>query len=177
MEAQLGPVYAKADYAGFFRRMLALLLDLCILLLTWSVPAIIVCLVYPQAMHAGGRWLGLALLVLGLAYFFIFRLLERGSPGYRLVGIRYAYVLPGRPSKLWIVLRSLWALFLTMFFGLNHIWILFDPRKQAWHDKLSGFYVVRRRAQPISMQPIVQRLINFMGYTFIVWEPAADSDG
>ncbi len=176
MDAQLGPVYAKTDYAGFLRRMLALFIDLCILLLTWFAAVFIIFMAHPQAARAG-PWFRLALFLLGLAYFFFFRLLERGSPGYRLVGIRYAYALPGRPSKLWIMLRSVWALSLTMFFGLNHIWILFDPRKQAWHDKLSGFYVVRRRAQPISMQPVAQRLINFMGYTFLVWEPAADTSG
>ena len=30
-------------------------------------------------------------------------------------------------------------------FGLGYIWVAFDPKKQGWHDKLAGTYVVKTR--------------------------------
>jgi uncharacterized RDD family membrane protein YckC len=60
--------------------------------------------------------------------------------------------------------RALWGVCLLLGFALDHIWILFDEHKQAWHDKIAGFYVVRGDAQPIAMVPMKRRLIGFMGY-------------
>ena len=71
------------------------------------------------------------------------------------------------------MLRSLSAVFLMWFFALDHFWILFDERKQAWHDKVSSFYVIKRYAQPIGTRRIVQGITNIFGLTFICMEPAA----
>ena len=97
-----------------------------------------------------------------------------GTLGYRIVGIRYAYALGGRPPWYLTMYRSAIAVFLLWTFSLDHLWIAFDKNKQAWHDKLSGFYVVKRRAQPCGTRRIVRRIINFMMMSFVVWEPADD---
>jgi hypothetical protein len=55
------------------------------------------------------------------------------------------------------------------FFALDHFWILVDKRKQAWHDKMSGFFVVKRGSQPIGQCRMVPRVIGFMLLTFTVW--------
>ena len=62
-----------------------------------------------------------------------------------------------------------------LFFAFDHIWILFDEHKQAWHDKLAGFYVVKRKARPCGTQRVTQRIINFMMLTFVVWEGAPET--
>lgn len=173
-----GPLFAQSDYAGFFRRMLALLID-AIIVVAALVGALAACehvqyaysIYLYQAHHVVVAWL-----LSALAYNLGFRLSVYGTPGYRLMRIRYAYMLTGRPSKLWVVTRSLWAVFLTSFFALNHLWILFDARKQAWHDKLSGFYVVKRQAKPIGEQRIVRRVIGFLGYNLVVWEPVTEHE-
>ncbi len=141
MSELIGPVYTAKDYAGFLRRTAALLVDLVILLLAY----VGLCYAWYFLAPLGGdidsalAQILLAWLILALAYMIGFRLLERGTPGYRLVGIRYAHMLSERPSVMWTLSRSLWAVFLMLFFGLDHFWILFDERKQAWHDKISGF--------------------------------------
>ncbi len=43
-------------------------------------------------------------------------------------------------------LRALASLISFLPLGLGFIWILFDPQKQAWHDKISRSYVVRTPA-------------------------------
>jgi len=109
---------------------------------------------------------------MSILYLFGFRLSINGTPGYRIIRIRYAYALGEKPPLLSIAYRAAVAVFLLWFFALDHIWILFDPHKQAWHDKVSGFYVVKRRAKPHGTQLMNRRLINFMMLTFPVWEPA-----
>jgi uncharacterized RDD family membrane protein YckC len=41
--------------------------------------------------------------------------------------------------------RALSSLVSLLPLGLGFIWIVFDPQKQTWHDKISGSYVVRTR--------------------------------
>jgi hypothetical protein len=77
-----------------------------------------------------------------------------------------------KPTVLTIFYRAAIAVFLLWFFCLDHIWIAFDERKQAWHDKVSGFYIVKRNARPVGWARINRRVIQFMMLTFPVWEPA-----
>jgi uncharacterized RDD family membrane protein YckC len=174
MSEMIGPSYRRKDYAGFFRRTLALFLDLVIVVLVSSVIAEV------WRSLAGEAWteeqadavMG-GVVVIGLVTDMLsFRLLLKGTLGYRIVRIRYAYMLAEKPPLTAIAFRSFAAVVLLLFFGLDHLWILFDEHKQAWHDKISGFYVVKSKAQPTGMQPVVRRLINFFMLTFIVWEPA-----
>lgn len=173
---QYGPVYASTDYAGFFRRTAALLFDVLLLILLLFV------LLFAAALHTGEEELPsktavfctAATLVCWVVYMLGMRMLERGTLGYRLMRIRYQSVVDGRPPLLARAYRSTLAFvfmfaFLALF--LDHLWILFDERKQAWHDKMSGFYVIRKKARPIGSTPVQQRVINFMGLTLFVWEP------
>jgi uncharacterized RDD family membrane protein YckC len=41
------------------------------------------------------------------------------------------------------VVRGVTAIFSLAAFGLGALWILRDPERQAWHDKVAGTYVVR----------------------------------
>lgn len=173
MSEQTGPIYSPEAYAGFIRRTLALAIDAAILVTLWvTLPWLWYSSAPPVWVTMESYvWLYAGLIVFAFAYLFGFRLTTGGTPGYRIVRIRYAYMLSGRPSLATIMFRSILALFLLWFFALDHLWILFDERKQAWHDKVSGFYVVKCSAQPVGTTRIVQRVINFMMLSFVVWEP------
>ena len=41
------------------------------------------------------------------------------------------------------LVRALSAIFSSIAFGLGFLWILRDPERQAWHDRIAGTYVVR----------------------------------
>jgi uncharacterized RDD family membrane protein YckC len=41
------------------------------------------------------------------------------------------------------LVRALSAIFSFIAFGLGFLWILRDPERQAWHDRIAGTYVVR----------------------------------
>ena len=173
MSERSGPVYADRDYAGFVRRTVALVLDAVILLGFWFVMAFASILVAPATMEPDDAWDRLYMVwwLLALLYLLVFRMTLRGTLGYRLVGIRYAHMLSDRPAWSALAYRAAIAMFLLWIFALDHLWILFNRHKQAWHDKVAGFYVVRSSAQPIGTRRVVRRVINFMMLTFVVWEP------
>src|SRR5262245_21868759 len=147
MSASLGPVFARRDYAGFFRRTTALFIDASLL---FGAFVVAIALITPESR----QWIGpivAAWVLLSTTYMIGLRLTEGGTLGYRLMRIRYVYMLGGTPPFIMRVARALWAVFLLSSLAIDHFWILCDEHKQAWHDKIAGFYVVRCGAQPIAM--------------------------
>ncbi len=182
MPEMIGPVYARRDHAGFIRRTVALALDLAILFAAHLLTGEALAYLAPDTWYDPEGWLlpevvvtyEFSFWVLAVIYMFGFRLSPFGTPGYRIMRIRYAYAFERGASPLMVLYRAGIAVFLMLFFLLDHLWILFDPHKQAWHDKVSGFYVVKCGAEPIGMRPVRRRYINFMMLTFPVWEPDSE---
>lgn len=48
------------------------------------------------------------------------------------------------------LVRGLASIFSAAVIGLGWLWILWDPRRQAWHDKIAKTYVVRAPADSLS---------------------------
>jgi len=173
VESTNGFVYARHDYAGFWRRTAALAFDLLIIHASYFALAWTWYVLAPPAwatLEAYG-FIFLFTIVAGLLYMFALRLTDGGTLGYRLLRIRYAYIYDARPDLTTRIARAAWAVALLCTFSLDHLWILFDEHRQTWHDKVSGFYVVKRGAQPLARVAIRRRLIFFMNYTFAVFEP------
>lgn len=177
MTLETGPIYDRSAYAGFWRRTLALLIDLALLNILWWASLLIWYNVdTPAEWHKYEfACIRLGTLVVSLVYLIGLRMTDRGTLGYRIMRIQYAYAFDRRPTWLDRVYRAILAVVLLWFFLLDHIWIIFDERKQAWHDKVSGFYVIKRGAQPIGSTQIVRRMIDFMMLSFPVIEPVGES--
>ncbi|HKQ47349.1 MAG TPA: RDD family protein [Phycisphaerae bacterium] len=174
MNQLVGPVFDYRDYAGFWRRSIALVIDFLILIIIYLCAAEYWYDLVPEswwtATVAANIEFGLFLFV--LAYLFLFRLTQGGTPGYRLVRIRYAHMFNEKPTMLQRSYRAAITMFMIWgLFVIDHFWILFDERKQTWHDKVSGFYVVKCKARPMGTQQVVQRIVNFMMLSLVVWEP------
>jgi uncharacterized RDD family membrane protein YckC len=45
------------------------------------------------------------------------------------------------------VVRGLSGIFSVVVLGLGFLWILKDPERQAWHDRIAGTYVVKVPSQ------------------------------
>jgi uncharacterized RDD family membrane protein YckC len=174
---QLGPVFARQDYAGFIRRTLALILDFILYLLALTLALIGWQYLAPsewQTHDASNGIIAVTFLAWWI-YMLGMRLSMNGTLGYRIMRIRYAYMLDEKPTWLAITFRSAVAgAFMVVFMALDHLWILCDKRKQAWHDKLSGFYVVKTNACPLGQTQVVRRVITIMGLSLIFWEPLVD---
>lgn len=120
---------------GFWRRLLATGLDffLFVALLT-PITLVPVSPTAPLLLS----WLLPALLTL------ICWVVLGGTPGKLLMGCELVDIQSGGPPGLvQALLRYLGYGLSALPLGLGFLWILWDPRKQGFHDKLAGTRVIR----------------------------------
>jgi uncharacterized RDD family membrane protein YckC len=84
------------------------------------------------------------LALIAVAYCLVFWTWRGQTPGKMLLGIKIVRI-DGSPLTFG---RAILRLFMGypisgMVFGLGFLWIGLDSRKQGWHDKIAGTYVVR----------------------------------
>jgi uncharacterized RDD family membrane protein YckC len=132
---------ASGPRSGFWRRFAAYLLDQIIL----AIPVVIVVLIVDQTV---GNVVSFALT---LAYFTYF---EGGPTGQTLgkqaLGIRVIDFKVGGPIGYGRgLLRTIARLLSGLVLFLGYLWMLWDPEKQTWHDKIAGTVVVPVDAYPV----------------------------
>jgi uncharacterized RDD family membrane protein YckC len=127
-----GPV---STYAGFWRRAVAFLLDEVIIGVIGSVLA---------ALTGGNAGIGYLNLFLGIAYFAILEGTRGQTIGGMALGVKVidadTGALIGIPRG---IVRNVVRIVSGLVFGLGYLWMLWDPRKQTWHDKAANTVVVR----------------------------------
>ena len=97
-------------------------------------------LMFAQYVYAG---LGIAWLVTAL--YFILMWHTGGTVGMRALGLRVAREEDGRPIGLGrATARYLGYLVDWLALGIGLLWVGVDSRKQGWHDKIAGTFVVKR---------------------------------
>ena len=139
---------AELEYAGFWLRVWASLIDTVFLLLI-TVPPLFA--IYGSAYWEYEGYLQgpadilISYVIPAVLVVVMWRKLG-GTPGKMAIGATVVDARTGAaPSMLQCVVRyagyyvSLIGLFLGFF------WIGIDPRKQGWHDKMAGTVVIRRK--------------------------------
>jgi uncharacterized RDD family membrane protein YckC len=121
--------------AGFWIRMVALLLDL--------ILVGIVCSILRIPTHDG-------LLLVLAAYGAVMWKIRGTTVGGIICGLRLAR-LDGRAIDWATAVTRALASFLSFFVvGLGFIWVVFDPERQSWHDKIAGTVIVHApRSAPL----------------------------
>jgi uncharacterized RDD family membrane protein YckC len=124
---------ASLPRAGFWIRMVALLIDV-----------VLVALVL-QLIDTDGD-----LIVVGLAFYGAVMWKLRGSTVGGIVCNLQVVRLDGRELS-WdtAVVRALGCFLSLVVAFLGFIWIAFDPDRQSWHDKIAGTVVVQGKARPL----------------------------
>jgi uncharacterized RDD family membrane protein YckC len=140
-------------YAGFITRLLAFMIDRVILSIVvvivvwfaeWIANAFTINLLL---FHEGTSWqLSLAVtgglyLLFSLLYDIGFWMLAGQTPGKRVMGVRVART-DGKRLRFGNALRRAIGYVLSAILFLGFLWILFDNRRQGFHDKLAGTMVV-----------------------------------
>ena len=140
-------------YAGFATRAIALVIDYLIILLllfviAWFINSL------PNLFNfqrINLRWLNsLVILVSSVAftvvfiygYFSIFLYLTGQTLGNAVMGIRVIRKNGRRVGFLRSLVRCIGYLLAFIPLGLGFLWVLGDDRRQGWHDKLAGTYVI-----------------------------------
>jgi uncharacterized RDD family membrane protein YckC len=147
--------------AGFWRRAIAGLVDLAILLPVWAAAGLALCLAFGQpiprlpelspdlliAALLDGNSASESLLaisgILFFLYFFLFHAMRGQTPGKQLLGLRIIDGYGGRPGLLRTLVRTASYLLSALPCSLGFVWIGFDRERRALHDWIAGTYVVR----------------------------------
>ncbi len=147
-------IRAQPVYAGFWIRVLAFLIDsivigLIVSVLSMGQPIPKTGTEWTDAVNWHNSWETLV----SLAYFTICwssvtggRTLAMRALGLRVVGRDGKPIGLGNAVVRWIGIIISAAVLL-----LGLIWVAFDSRKQGWHDKIAGTFVIREEAADMVM--------------------------
>jgi uncharacterized RDD family membrane protein YckC len=94
-------------------------------------------------------WLG------GIGYYAYFEGSQSGQTvGKRATKIRVISSLDGGPIGFGRgLLRYLGKVISGLALGLGYLWMLWDPQRQTWHDKIANTFVVPVSAYPVQSWP------------------------
>ncbi|MCZ6698746.1 MAG: RDD family protein [Planctomycetota bacterium] len=119
-----------------------------------------------------------AWLVFGVVYYIVFRRLRGGTLGYRIAGIRLVDKTGSSPSFARLTGRFVFAAIVTFPLGVSYGLCLTDRRRQSFHDRWCGTWMVRKRALPAG--PAATEHAGFVlgsyMFNYPVMEPVSSDD-
>ncbi|MDP6822474.1 MAG: RDD family protein [Dehalococcoidia bacterium] len=128
------------DYAHTFRRMYAAVVDIGLLIVIIAT----VNLITGGNAFAGPETAPQDLLIL-LGYLILFTGIRGQTPGKMVAGIIVVDDEGHVPGVAVAIPREMVGrLVASAALGLGLAWISFDPKRQGWHDKIAGTYVVMK---------------------------------
>jgi uncharacterized RDD family membrane protein YckC len=138
------------EYAGFWKRLLAVFIDV-ILILCITTP--LLGAIYgwdyfldeSRPLFPQGAELFISYVLPAVATI-VFWKTRQATPGKMALSMKIVDAGTGGPMSTGQSVGRYFAYIVsTAVFMLGYVWIAFDRRKQAWHDKLAGTVVVVRR--------------------------------
>jgi len=155
------PALQEVEYAGFWIRFLAVILD-TVLLLVISVPLLLI--IYGPGVFFTTESPGLLYDVINLglpvAGFLVFWHYKAADPGKLMMGV---YIVDadtlGQPSFGRLVLRYIGYYISALPLLLGFFWAAFDKRKQGFHDKIARTVVIK---MPSGSQekPVIEEVVD-----------------
>ncbi len=140
---------AQVNYAGFWVRVGASIID-TILMMIIFVPLLLWIYGGEELLQRAqtGEWgvtYYLITYLLPAAAIITFWLARQATPGKMALSLQIVDAKTLGPlSKGQAIGRYLGYYLSSFVLGLGLLWVAFDGRKQGWHDKLAGTYVVRK---------------------------------
>ena len=142
------------EYAGFWIRFGAFLIDLVIITTVSGVP---LSFIYGEEYWSGeqiihGFWdvlLGYIVPIVATIWFWL-RFL--GTPGKMATRLKIVDAKTGNKLSLGQAIGRYFAYIPAMLpLGLGFIWVGIDKKKQGWHDKLAGTVVIKE-SEPVKFE-------------------------
>ena len=138
-------------YVGFWARVLATLID-SVLIMAITLPPLlgIYGLAYLENNEAVSGLADILISnILPMILVILFWTKKQATPGKMAVSAKIVDAeTGGKPSKKQCVGRYFAYILSAIPLGLGFLWVAFDPKKQAWHDKLAGTVVVKVSRSP-----------------------------
>ncbi len=138
----------ELEYVGFWPRLAAALVDL---ILVGAVATPLLLLFYEQSflVHSSSASILVQLFIVGIVpplAITTFWIRRHATPGKMAISAIIIDEKTAGPPSVWQHLGRYCAYFLSALpLGLGFLWVVFSPKKQAWHDRLAGTLVVRIR--------------------------------
>ena len=109
-----------------------------------------------------------------VSYHVLARTTRGGTMGYRLAGIRWIDKTGRTPGIKTALRRFLIAMPSCLMIGAGYLLCFKTPRRQAVHDRWSGTWLVRRRAEPAgpALSTYNTKLFGTFVLTYTDVEPA-----
>lgn len=134
------------EYAGFWIRVAAAIIDSFILVLVTSP---ILYSIYGKEYFkseglVAGSWDIIIKWIFPAVAVIVFWIYKSATPGKMILGIKIVDMNTGNPpSPTQSVVRYLGYYVSMIPLMLGIIWVAFDEKKQGWHDKLAGTVVIK----------------------------------
>ena len=128
-------------YAGFFRRLAALLLDFLIVVIVLTSFSIVL----NGGSDGSFSLYGLISVVFWWGYPMYFIGVKGQTPGKMALSVKVITKDGGQvPGYMKAFLREIVGKFVSsLIFGLGFFWMIWDKDKQTWHDKIAGTVVIK----------------------------------
>lgn len=170
------------NYASFYQRLAAGILDTLILIpfgiaisyFLGTNPAVDL-----KYINTSIEFIDVALTYLFmLSYYVLFWTNSNGSTlAMKFLGIKLVRDDVGEVKASTSFIRCLTSLISALFFALGFLWMIWDRKRQTWHDKLSDTVVVRSRKEYplLTFTVLFISLIGYFGYiNFIMRQKNVD---
>ena len=142
---------AGIPYVGLARRSAAVLLDLALLSFLLSFIGWLLMLGDPDA-DAAMRSVSAVLVPSSVPLIALLWWCCGGTPGKMLLGCRFVDARSGGRPRLWqVMVRLLGYAVSALPLGAGFFWVLWDRRRQGWHDKLARTCVVEDDDSTLSL--------------------------
>ena len=142
---QVSPTdYSQYPSANLWRRLMSIVYDQLILWAIWIATGFVHALIFGVDTPENPQNLQRTLfpMLLGSTFLFYYWFWTHGGQTLGMRAWRLKVIdarLDGTPPHfLRCVLRFVGAFFSVSVFGLGYIWVLFDPNRDTWHDRISN---------------------------------------
>jgi uncharacterized RDD family membrane protein YckC len=134
---------SSPDYAGFWQRAAALVIDALIVVVITVPVLVLVFGVREVSLDPAERsWDVLSFIALAVVVVGFWRYCG-ATPGKIALGVRIVDARTGAAPRLWQLIVRFLAYLLSAFpLYLGFLWAAVDRRKQGWHDKIARTIVI-----------------------------------
>ena len=152
--AELQPLqnFEALKYVGFWARFGAYIIDsLLMMIIIFPIMYLLLGSLDMVAMESQTPSVGvmLVLYLLPVVLILAFWIIKGTTPGKMIFKAKIVDAKTGgHPSKMQFIGRYLGYIISSLPFCLGFLWVIWDKRKQGWHDKMSGTVVVSPSNDP-----------------------------
>jgi uncharacterized RDD family membrane protein YckC len=127
-------VISASDQAkgGFLVRVVARIID-----------AIILAIIGAALSSIDANLAGTLSLPISVIYFVYFWSTTGQTIGHKVMGLRVVRTDGSSLDVVGAIIRYIGAIVSAIPLGLGYLWVIWDPKKQGWHDKIAGTYVIK----------------------------------